>query len=145
MMLNLRPVEKKDYEKILEWRNDPEVRINSLTQHMISIDEHIAYWTEFSETRENFAFIVTYGHEDIGVLKLNYVNKTAYEIDIFLSKNFRNKGLGPQILTMAKEIAVQKGIKRLIAKIKYNNEASKKAFEKGGFTPKIIFYEAEVE
>jgi len=145
MKLNLRPVEKKDYEKILEWRNDPDVRTNSLTQHIISIDEHIVYWTEFLKNRENFAFIVTHGNEDIGVLKLKNINKTTYEIDIFLSNNSRNKGLGPQILKIVKEIAVQKGIKRLIAKIKYDNEASKKAFERGGFSPKLIYYEVEVK
>ncbi|MDW7726680.1 MAG: GNAT family N-acetyltransferase [Candidatus Methanoperedens sp.] len=145
MKLNLRPVEKKDYEKILEWRNDPDVRINSLTQHVISIDEHIEYWTEFLKNITNFAFIVVHGHEDIGVLKLKNVNKITYEIDIFLSKGSRNKGLGPQILKLAKEIAAQKNIKRLIAKIKYDNEASKKAFERGGFSPKLIYYEAEVK
>ena len=145
MKLNLRPVEKKDYEKILEWRNDPDVRINSLTQHIISIDEHIEYWTEFLQNDTNFAFIVVHGHEDVGVLKLKYINKTTYEIDIFISKSSRNKGLGSQILKIAKEIAVQKGIKQLIAKIKYDNEASKKAFEKVGFLPKLIYYEAEVK
>ena len=145
MKLNLRPVEKKDYGKILEWRNDPDVRINSLTQHIISIDEHIEYWTEFLKNRGNFAFIVVHGNEDIGILKLKYINKITYEIDIFLSKSSRNKGLGPQILKIAKKISVQKGIKQLIAKIKYDNEASKKAFEKGGFSPKLIYYEAEVK
>jgi UDP-2,4-diacetamido-2,4,6-trideoxy-beta-L-altropyranose hydrolase len=145
MKLNLRPVEKKDYEKIFEWRNDPDVRINSLTQHIISIDEHIEYWTEFLKNRENFGFIIVHSNEDIGVLKLKYINKTTYEIDIFLSKSSRNKGLGPQILKIAKEVAVQKGMKKLIAKIKYGNEASKKAFEKVGFSPKLIYYEAEVK
>ena len=144
MKLNLRPVEIKDYEKILKWRNDPDVRINSLTQHIISIDEHIEYWTEFLQNETNFAFIVVHGHDDIGVLKLKNINKTTYEIDIFLSKSYRNKGLGPQIIKIAKKIAVQKGIKQLIAKIKYDNGASKKAFERGGFCPKLIYYEAEL-
>ena len=145
MKLNLRPVEKKDYEKILEWRNDPEVRINSLTQHIISIDEHIEYWTEFLKNRRNFAFIVAHVYEDIGVLKLKNVDKTTYEIDIYLSKSSRNKGLGAQILEIAKEISIQKGIKTLVAKVKYDNEASKKVFEKVGFSPKLIYYEAKVK
>ena len=145
MKLNLRSVEKKDFEKILEWRNDPDVRINSLTQHIIPIDEHIEYWTEFLKNMKNFAFIVVHDNKDIGVLKLKNINKNTYEIDIFLSKNSRNKGLGPQILMIVKEIAIQKGIKQLIAKIKYGNEASKKVFEKSGFSPKLIYYEAEVK
>jgi len=145
MKLNLRPMEKKDYEKILEWRNDPDVRINSLTQHIISIDEHMEYWNEFLKNITNFAYIVVHDNMDIGVLKLKNINKTTYEIDLFLSKYSRNKGLGPQILKMIQEIAVQKGITKLIAKIKYDNQASKKAFEKSGFSPKLIYYEAEVK
>jgi len=42
---------------------------------------------------------------------------------------------------MAKEEALKKGVKRLIAKIKYSNSASIKAFEKSGFYPTVIFYE----
>jgi len=145
MKLNLRPVEKKDYEKILEWRNDPNVRINSLTQHIIPIDEHIKYWDDFLKNETNFAFIVVYDDKDIGVLKLKNINKTTYEIDIFLSKHSRNKGLGSQILDITKEIKKKKGINKLIAKIKYDNEASKKAFEMVGFTPKLIYYEANVK
>lgn len=145
MKLNIRPVEKKDYEKILEWRNDPDVRINSLTQHIISIDEHMEYWNEFLKNITNFAYIVIHDNMDIGVLKLKNITKTTYEIDIFLSKDSRNKGLGPQILKIAKGIAVQKGITKLIAKIKYDNQASKKAFKKSGFSPKLIYYEVEVK
>ena len=87
MILNIRPVEKKDYKKILEWRNDPDVRFNSLTQHIISIDEHKDYWNEFLKNTTNFAYIVIHNNSDIGVLKLKNIDKTTYEIDIFLSKN----------------------------------------------------------
>ena len=145
MKLNLRPVNKKDYETILEWRNDPDVRTNSLTQHIISIDEHIRYWNDFLTNESNFAFIATYDNKDIGVLKLKNMHNNTYEIDIFISKSYRNRGLGSQILNIAKDVAVQKGMEKLIAKIKYGNEASKKAFEKIGFLPKLIYYEAEVK
>ena len=145
MILNLRPVEKKDYEKILEWRNDSDVRINSLTQHIIPINEHIKYWNDLLENMTNFAFIVVCGNEDIGVLKLKKIDEITYEIDIFISKHSRNRGLGPKILEIAKDVAIQKGIKKLTAKIKYGNEASRKAFEKVGFLPKLIHYEVEIK
>jgi len=145
MTLTLRPVEKNDYETILKWRNDPDVRINSLTQHIISIDDHIEYWNDFLKNKTNFAFIAIYGNNEMGVLKLKKMEKTIYEIDVFLSKDYRNRGLGSQVLKIAKEISIQKGIKKLVAKIKYDNEASKKAFENVGFSPKLIYYETEVK
>ena len=145
MTLTIRPVKKEDYETILEWRNDYDVRINSLTQHIISIDEHTEYWNDFLKNETNFAFIAIYDHNDIGVLKLKNMEKAIYEIDIFLSKNYRNRGLGSQILKIAKKVALKKGIIKLVAKIKYDNEASKKVFETVGFLPKLIYYEAEVK
>lgn len=145
MKLNLRPVEKEDYETILEWRNDPDVRINSLTQHVISIDENTLYWNEFLDNRKNYASVIVYDAEDIGILKLKYLDDTTSEVDIFLSKNYRNKGLGPQILMIAKENGIEKGIKKLVAKIKYDNMASRKVFEKSGFNPNMIYYEANIK
>jgi RimJ/RimL family protein N-acetyltransferase len=145
MKLYLRPVEKKDYEKILEWRNDPDVRFNSLNQHIIPINEHIKYWDNFLENILNSAFIIVCDNKDIGVLKLKNIDVNTYEIDIFISKLFRNKGLGTKILELAKDIAIQKKIKKLIAKIKYDNEISKRAFMKVGFLPKLIYYDVEIK
>ena len=145
MKLNLRPVEKEDYETILEWRNDPDVRINSLTQHVISISENTLYWNEFSENEKNFASVIVYDAEDVGILKLKYLDDIISEVDIFLSKSYRNKGLGLQILMIAKEKAIEMGIKKLVAKIKHDNIASRKVFEKSGFKPKIVYYEANIK
>lgn len=40
----LRPAEDADVEPMRRWRNHPEVRRVSLTQHEISADEHRAWW-----------------------------------------------------------------------------------------------------
>ena len=44
----LRPVEDRDVEPMRVWRNHPEVRRVSLTQHEISADEHQAWWAKAS-------------------------------------------------------------------------------------------------
>ncbi|MGL5861710.1 MAG: GNAT family N-acetyltransferase, partial [Phycicoccus sp.] len=40
----LRPATDDDRDAVLRWRNHPEVRAMSLTQHVISADEHAAWW-----------------------------------------------------------------------------------------------------
>lgn len=40
----LRPAEDADIEPMRRWRNHPEVRRVSLTQHEITADEHQAWW-----------------------------------------------------------------------------------------------------
>jgi len=144
MDLELRPVKREDLKKILGWRNDPEVRTNSITQHIISLDEHTRYWNRFLSNGKNLAYIVVKGGEDIGVLKLEYHDEKTSEVHIILSKDYRGRGIGEAVLAMAKEMALKNGIKKLIARIKPDNIASVKAFEKCGFTPKTIYYEVEM-
>ncbi|MGL5928651.1 MAG: GNAT family N-acetyltransferase [Dermatophilaceae bacterium] len=40
----LRPATDDDRDDVLRWRNHPEVRAMSLTQHVISPEEHAAWW-----------------------------------------------------------------------------------------------------
>jgi UDP-4-amino-4,6-dideoxy-N-acetyl-beta-L-altrosamine N-acetyltransferase len=48
----LRPATDADSANVLRWRNHPEVRAVSLTQHEITDEEHAAYW---AATRDNDA------------------------------------------------------------------------------------------
>lgn len=50
----LRPAEDRDVEDMRRWRNHPEVRRVSLTQHEIQPDEHRAWWeaTRTNPTRK---------------------------------------------------------------------------------------------
>lgn len=40
----LRPARDADRDVVLQWRNHPDVRAVSLTQHEITIEEHAAWW-----------------------------------------------------------------------------------------------------
>lgn len=54
----LRPATDADSATVREWRNHPEVRAVSLTQHEISADEHAAWWdaTKASDAREVYIY-----------------------------------------------------------------------------------------
>lgn len=146
MNLKLRPIKSEDLKKVFEWRNDPEVRKNSLTQHIISMNEHNQYWNRFLSNEKNLAYIIVKDNStDIGVLKLKYQDTGTSEVDIILSKDYRGKGTGKQVLDAAKEKAFKKGIKKLTAKIKHDNIASIKTFEKCGFVPNLVYYELEIK
>jgi RimJ/RimL family protein N-acetyltransferase len=43
-ILVLRSAEDRDRDAILAWRNHPEVRAVSLSKHLITVDEHAAWW-----------------------------------------------------------------------------------------------------
>ncbi|MGL5865280.1 MAG: GNAT family N-acetyltransferase [Dermatophilaceae bacterium] len=44
----LRPATDADRDNVLRWRNHPDVRAMSLTQHVISADEHATWWARLS-------------------------------------------------------------------------------------------------
>ena len=54
----LRPATDADSPDVLRWRNHPEVRAVSLTQHEITEEEHAAYWaaTRESDAREIYIY-----------------------------------------------------------------------------------------
>lgn len=55
----LRPATDDDLEHLLVWRNHPQVRDVSLTQHEISAAEHDAWWqrTRTDPTRQVFVYV----------------------------------------------------------------------------------------
>ena len=55
----LRPATDDDRDRLLAWRNHPQVREVSLTQHEISGDEHDAWWqrTKFDPTRRVYVYV----------------------------------------------------------------------------------------
>jgi UDP-4-amino-4,6-dideoxy-N-acetyl-beta-L-altrosamine N-acetyltransferase len=55
----LRPATDADSADVLRWRNHPDVRAVSLTQHQITEVEHQAYWaaTKASEAREIYMYV----------------------------------------------------------------------------------------
>lgn len=55
----LRPATDDDSADVLRWRNHPEVRAVSLTQHEISEAEHAAYWaaTQATDTRAVYVYV----------------------------------------------------------------------------------------
>jgi UDP-4-amino-4,6-dideoxy-N-acetyl-beta-L-altrosamine N-acetyltransferase len=55
----LRPATDDDSPAVLRWRNHPDVRAVSLTQHEITDEEHAAYWAATRETdaRELYMYV----------------------------------------------------------------------------------------
>lgn len=55
----LRPATDDDLDHLLAWRNHPQVREMSLTQHEISVDEHASWWqrTRHDPTRTVLVYV----------------------------------------------------------------------------------------
>lgn len=54
---HLRPLEESDLEKVLAWRNSERIRTNMYTDHIISIQEHKA-WFEVAQLDKNSRYMI---------------------------------------------------------------------------------------
>lgn len=73
--LSLRPMDAADLERVLAWRNDPRVRDNMYTNHVITLDEHYAWFQRVSGSATDQYFIFTLGRRDVGVVAFNGINR----------------------------------------------------------------------
>lgn len=66
----LRPATDEDREPVRSWRNHPEVRAVSLTQHEIGPAEHAAWWQRVAADRTRTVLIYERGGIPAGVVSL---------------------------------------------------------------------------
>ena len=72
---NLRPVEDKDLEIVLEWRNSEHIRANMYSDHIINADEHQAWYNRIKQDRESSFNIFEYQQRPLGIVQFNNIDK----------------------------------------------------------------------
>lgn len=82
---SLRPIEKKDLSKILEWRNSERVHSMMLTNHVIEWDEHVQWFEKtVKNQKEPVHFIFEYHNRPIGYLSYFDIDESSKRCDIGL-------------------------------------------------------------
>jgi RimJ/RimL family protein N-acetyltransferase len=131
--VNLRAVRKKDWDFILQLRNEEDYRKNFYEQHNISKKEHYGYLKKQTLNPNFHNWIIQYDQKDAG-----YVRILDNDISIIIDKKYHNKGIGSSTLQLIETEAKRLGIKKLIGRVMTPNKSSKKIFEKNGY--KLLMY-----
>ena len=132
-----RPATRSDSGIILTWRNSSSARKVSQSANELSETEH-AIWFESRIDRlssEPF-WIMSKGGKDLGFVRLDYSDSghDSFTVSIFVKPEFREVGVGKQILGLALNAAyAEHGIYQYRAAIKRGNLRSIKLFESFGF------------
>ena len=140
MKINIRPVEKDDYEKILEWRNEPLTRSQMFNTEQIKLNEHLSFWNDLLDNGNCFNFIIEADGIECGVIRLDIINTHA-EFDLFITSEFQGRGIGKIAIEDAIKKMKRLNLNKYVAKIKPTNIPSIKSFEKNGFELKYLIYE----
>ena len=131
---HLRKAIHEDMDILYLWANDPETRRNSFNQHVISREEHEAWYDGMMSDPNRIQYILMDGDISVGQLRFDITEDVA-EISYSIAPNERGKGYGHRIIDLAKhEIESEYPfIKTLKASVKPNNVASFSCFENNGF------------
>ncbi|MBR3622979.1 MAG: GNAT family N-acetyltransferase [Selenomonadaceae bacterium] len=70
----IREIEESDLSQLLEWRNSPEIHSKMLTDHIITWDEHLAWFKKIKEQDPTLNFAFVYQDKLVG-----YAGYTKYD------------------------------------------------------------------
>lgn len=139
----LRPLKDGDLEKIFGWRNHPEIRSQMFDPSPLEWEKHKRFWNSILGNRNRKGFIIMDDNEECGIVRIDIEGQEG-EIDIFVSVDHQRKGIGSRALGLAIEESRKLELKILKAKVKAENEASRKIFQGNGFKAVYINYELKI-
>lgn len=134
--LRLRKVEEGDCKLLWEWANDRVVRTSSFTPQPIPWNEHVQ-WFGRRLTDPHCIMFVGLDEEMklVGQARVEPGADQQLEVDITVAPSQRGRGYGALLIDeAARQVFAETGSRTLHALIRPENEASRKAFERGGFT-----------
>jgi len=137
--INLRRVERKDWDFILKLRNKKEYRRFFYDQHIITKKEHYKYLRKQMSNPSFINRIICYRHKDVG-----YVRVLDGDISIIMDKRYGRKGIGTKALQLFEKEVRKRGIKKLVGRIMIHNESSKKIFIKNNYKLLMYWFEKQI-
>ncbi|MFH2106797.1 MAG: GNAT family N-acetyltransferase [Candidatus Micrarchaeota archaeon] len=142
-MISLRRVVAEDIRMIFEWRNHPLIRSRMFDSSELKLENHVAYWQKKLADPYFYSFIISSGGQEVGFAKLEKM-EDGYDVGIFINPSKQKKGMGTEAISAIIAEARKIGIKKLIARIKPDNVASQKIFEKNKFVAVYQQYELDL-
>lgn len=134
LSLNVRPACPDDEETLFLWRNDPWIVHQGLSQRTVTRDEHHRWFLSSLEKKEREVFLVEIDGNPMGMLRYDFESPDDAEVSIYLLPPFPGHGYGQQVIvTTLPEIFARRGIKRVIARVRHDNEQSLRFFRRLGF------------
>jgi len=132
--ITLRDAVAQDVEMVYRWRNHPLVRNQSFNIEPIQYAAHEEWFTKTLGMETRQLLIALFKAKPIGVLRFD-LSCDASEVSIFLNPDEVGKGLGAEMLQAGVSWLRDnfKQVISVVAKVRPENVASCKTFEKSGF------------
>lgn len=133
--VTLRPAAEADARRLREWRNDPVTRRFSFTSQPVTADEHERWLRGKLADPGTRLWIAEVASKAVGQVRAERQPGGQAELHIAVAPEARGLGYAPAILCAAStSVARQLGVRRVVGRVMAANAASRRAFEKAGFT-----------
>lgn len=136
MEITSRNANSNDASVLLSWRNSTETRKNSLNSDLITLDQHIEWFSSRLLRIESEPFLLFfYNCKPIGIVRLDIESSKSNEflISIFVESSYQGIGIGKKMLATVCEQYLSTPEKKIVAKVQKSNVISKKLFVSTGF------------
>lgn len=142
-MPRLRNIGPADLEVVREWRNAKTNRMNMYTRHIITREEHLAWWETIQAGNNDRYFLYEDAVGGRGVVSFNNVDRVNRNAAWgFYSAPAAPRGTGSRMLFLALEYAFgELGLHKVYSEVISMNSYSLKLHEKLGFLPEGVFRE----
>ena len=132
-MIAIRPVTSDDCRTVWEWSNDPIVRTASFQSLPIPWERHEQWFRDKLADRHCRYFMVVDEGRPVGQMRFELADGEA-EVHIDVSASERSRGKGTEALRLGCGMLRAEGFgRRVVARIKPDNLASIRLFERVGF------------
>lgn len=135
--VTIRPIERKDTDNIIRWRNSDGVRLKFIDQRLFTKESHEAWLSKFVDTKKVAQFIISVDGEDVGSIYLrdiDYDEKTA-EYGVFIGEeSARGKGVGYEATGLILDYAFNDLLlDKVFLRVYADNEHAIRSYERSGF------------
>jgi dTDP-4-amino-4,6-dideoxygalactose transaminase/RimJ/RimL family protein N-acetyltransferase len=132
--VRLRRADMGDAERVFRWRNDPSIVAKGLLQRPVAWEEHAAWFRETVEGDSRILFILEDRETAVGQVRFDRESETQAAISVYLAPGLTGRGLGvPGIRRGCWEAFRRWDIRTVIARVRAENAAARRAFEKADF------------
>ena len=134
MEITFKRIQENDCDLLFKWVNDESVRKNSFNSRPITYEDHKKWFNNKLKSNNSLIYICYINGNAVGQIRIDIEEEIGF-IDYSIDDNYRGKGYGTQLLIKVLEELVYSSIKikKIIGRVKYENIASQRAFEKSGY------------
>ncbi|MDQ0159581.1 GNAT family N-acetyltransferase [Alkalibacillus salilacus] len=130
----IREANESDCEQLYTWANEESVRNNAFDSNKINYSDHQEWFKNKLKSADHKIFMVYRYDQPIGQLRID-IEQGVGVIDYSIDHAYRGRGYGSELIKHLSGIVHQYDlpISKLVGKVKYQNKASIKAFNKANF------------